>query len=113
MGSNQILALQQQHQQQQHQQQQQQQLKAIQQQAIGLMGTSGMMAGIAGLSGGQGLLSNPPGPPPLMTGLNKFPAAGWLELFVCCLVLISFLGHIILELLLISSLVHGLIVQGS
>ncbi|XP_059168003.1 cell division cycle and apoptosis regulator protein 1-like isoform X2 [Physella acuta] len=59
MGSNQMLALQQQHQQQQ--QQQQQQLKAIQQQAIGLMGTSGMFnsGGRSGINTGPGLLGDP------------------------------------------------------
>jgi len=84
MGSSQIAALQQQqhHQQQQHQHQhqhqhqqlqQQQQLKAIQQQAIGLMGVSGL---IGGLGGSQGLLGNPGGPPPLMGGMNKFQGGG-------------------------------------
>lgn len=65
----------------QQQQQQMQHLKAIQQQALGLMGPAPLInAGGAiatpspGMSGGQGLLSNPPGPPPLLPGLNKFPS---------------------------------------
>ncbi|KAH9495313.1 Cell division cycle and apoptosis regulator protein 1 [Bulinus truncatus] len=64
LSGSQMLAMQ--HQQ---QQQQQQQLKAIQQQAMGLMGVPGLMGGIPSLSSGQG-------PTPLMTGLGKFQSGG-------------------------------------
>uniref|UniRef100_A0A0B7AHU4 SAP domain-containing protein n=1 Tax=Arion vulgaris TaxID=1028688 RepID=A0A0B7AHU4_9EUPU len=67
-ASNQMMTLQQ-----QQQQQQQQQLKTMQQHAIGLMGTSGVMGGLSGLAGGQGLLNSPP---PLMSGLGKFQGGG-------------------------------------
>ncbi|XP_055874989.1 cell division cycle and apoptosis regulator protein 1-like [Biomphalaria glabrata] len=68
LSGNQMMAMQQQHQQ-QHQQQQQQQLKAIQQQAIGLMAVPGLMGGMGNLPSNQG-------PPPLMPGMGKFQSGG-------------------------------------